>query len=1232
MPWAAWPKDDGKGLARYVLPEVSDKVRTASNTADLEARGELDAVAREIYEALAAQDIRWARARYNPDDAVQNVRPPGDILTGAGDGTCLDLALLFAGVALGKQLLPLVIVLEGHALAAVSRTTERGDATGSERQRAEIDWTREGLLTNSDKLKQMVDEGRYVLVECTGFAVSDIALSATRPEGRGRINGRLDWGEAVRAGREQLEEVSRPLLFAVDVAALQDYSHFKPFDPLGQGIAALKPDLRSRFAEIFDDYHLVGGRERQLAALDTFVADPSRRYLLLTGQAGMGKTALLVEWIRRLGLRSDVQLVYHFISRQYGTAARQDVMASLVSQAAVAWRSPVDPGMVGASVIELEAAWLQLLQAAPPQEVIVAIDGVDEAEAAGWEVPRGLLPHTLPANVHIVVSARTMTGRDWSDRLGLHDAVTESVERFDEAGVGAVLAAASVPDWVRAPGPLVTLRDVTDGDPFYLRLLVEALTRGEVTSAADLARHPRQLDTYLQGWWDDLTAPASDPAVAALLGYMVVARGPLARDELVGIDPGDALSGFTVDAALTRVSRFLVGNPRTGVALAHWRLQAFSERALTPDGCQAYVRTLLAWCSRWRDHRSRYALVYGPGQYLEQEGPEDLAEVTALLTDMEFQKARIEEADDAAGLFTDLARLLEKLASVRPPSATRQPLSALTAVAFEAEDARARWLRPDRLVDLIAEGEAAEAFRRLRLLGPQPVGQWWDAAALILAWASTPTHPDAARELLSLTGEDAIWAGLQVLRDRVRARLDGSPEPVLQMWFPPHALPQVSDERMATAALDRLGGAPLHERGISGLPPPDPDPVFSRGAEAGTYLAEDDAPTLVAFARDAPGPGDALLTRYINLFAANPYALYRNRSLLSVLAAVVCLPLPHQSVSHALHLLESAFEPAGVRFSEFARLATLARCAASGDADAQVELESKRHTAMNQAGTLGAVRGQGDLWGHNTRRLAAHAEVQARVVGNQDEATTLLHQAANLPFGYAGYRAPASLALAEAVAVTPPRDSGLQQDVLSAALSSAHNIQEPAFCALVTARVTTLMNWWDSVPGDLPALVATFAADPTAAKFRPQHRLGEQFNQRSRSDHLDATYITHLTTSEEIAAALGLPPVAATQLNENVHPQSTVLLPDAAFAPFVASYLSARIVAADLPPAEQAQLIAILMPSAATDATELDRVLGRLITLLPNLTTDDLEDLTTSLASRMTLEPAGQWAEWRAEM
>jgi hypothetical protein len=41
--------------------------------------------------------------------------------------------------------------------------------------------------TNSDKLKQMVDEGRYVLVECTGFAASEGTLPATLPPGRRQI-------------------------------------------------------------------------------------------------------------------------------------------------------------------------------------------------------------------------------------------------------------------------------------------------------------------------------------------------------------------------------------------------------------------------------------------------------------------------------------------------------------------------------------------------------------------------------------------------------------------------------------------------------------------------------------------------------------------------------------------------------------------------------------------------------------------------------------------------------------------------------------------------------------------------------------------------------------------------------------------------------------------------------------------------------------------------------------
>ena len=51
----------------------------------------------------------------------------------------------------------------------------------------------------------------------------------------------------------------------------------------------------------------------------------------------------------------------------------------------------------------IELKWLKLLRATLSQEVIVVLDGVDEAEAAGWEMPRGLLPDTLPAKGHVDV-------------------------------------------------------------------------------------------------------------------------------------------------------------------------------------------------------------------------------------------------------------------------------------------------------------------------------------------------------------------------------------------------------------------------------------------------------------------------------------------------------------------------------------------------------------------------------------------------------------------------------------------------------------------------------------------------------------------------------------------------------------------------------------------------------------------------------------------------------------
>jgi hypothetical protein len=163
---------------------------------------------------------------------------------------------------------------------------------------------------------------------------------------------------------------------------------------------------------------------------------------------------------------------------------------------------------------------------------------------------------------------------------------------------------------------------------------------------------------------------------------------------------------------------------------------------------------------------------------------------------------------------------------------------------------------------------------------------------------------------------------------------------------------------------------------------------------------------------------------------------------------------------------------------------------------------------------------------------------------------------------------------------------------LSAALESAHNVQEPAFCALTTARVNTLTAWWAASPFDLPALVRAFVDDPFAGRFSPRHRIGERFDRRTRDDHLPIGYISELRTHDEVAAALGIPRLAVARLNAEAEPEWVVLPPE--FAPMVAVWLSALVAASDLPSVHRARLTATLVPSAAPDPTALDAVLGRL--------------------------------------
>ena len=230
-----WPKAEEISLARYVDDDFEQWLPLPGiNIVDLEEQSDgLRQIVEEIYNALTQKNIQYAREKYRPDDRSQEIRVPVEILGKdgeGGNGTCLDLSVLFAGICLGNDLRPVVMVTEGHAYVLVSVTTGKRDWESLGRK--ELGVFKDALVDvdHIDELRNLVESLAYIAVECTGFAAST-SLPDTAPEGRGRgEDGRLSFERAVEAGREQLmsEDDRLQLRFALDVAVAHYRGDIEP--------------------------------------------------------------------------------------------------------------------------------------------------------------------------------------------------------------------------------------------------------------------------------------------------------------------------------------------------------------------------------------------------------------------------------------------------------------------------------------------------------------------------------------------------------------------------------------------------------------------------------------------------------------------------------------------------------------------------------------------------------------------------------------------------------------------------------------------------------------------------------------------------------------------------------------------------------------------------------------------------------------------------------------------
>jgi hypothetical protein len=390
----------------------------------------------------------------------------------------------------------------------------------------------------------------------------------------------------------------------------------------------------------FIEYYLVseegvvpfGGRDRELARLDLWLNDHrAAARLLLTAPAGRGKSALLVQWIERLGARGAIErldakwsLVFVPISIRFGTNLPAVFYEAIAARLAEILGQKIEPAHTDPETYYQDKCRKFLADAvAQNMPILLVIDGIDEALGSHFEV--GWFPRRPGASLRLLVSARLFVGdRDasgWQDRL-----MWSSDTHVTTLDLG-VLDPAAIENLLNNTGELQatnsscrevaeTLSDLTGGEPLLLRLLVEDLSKPESDVerlTVDGLKHiGRGLRGYFNEWmrrqrnlWQLEEGPKFDEdELKAHLAVLACAYGPLAGDELAelvqlayGVPPR-----FSIKDTLYPLRRFIVGTPRRdsdgdsgGYVLGHPRFGSFLREEYTPSHIKKAEQAFATW-------------------------------------------------------------------------------------------------------------------------------------------------------------------------------------------------------------------------------------------------------------------------------------------------------------------------------------------------------------------------------------------------------------------------------------------------------------------------------------------------------------------------------------------------------------------------------------------------------------------------------------------------------------
>lgn len=401
---------------------------------------------------------------------------------------------------------------------------------------------------------------------------------------------------------QDLEEINRMHVPDTDEDCLiRDYG----VQLVPEGGKPVFPISLRRFESIFSS-HRIFGRGRQYTLLDQFVNTKTSGYFFISGPAGYGKTALLINWARSLkskGVHTAVHLINPMID-----ASINFCLKNLCEQLMAFWNL----GNIPQDESKLQDLFNSLLKKSPsPKKLVIILDGLDEAN--DWPDLSYIVPPILPEGIFFVVSMR-------DSEINEIEYLKERLKCTNHLLLPP-LSANDIADWIQSSENytlksfskdekfIATVVEKTEGLPLYLHYLIDEITNSPIENVHSiLNQSPRGFSSYVHKQFLYLVNERNvgdNIKFQELFALLSIAHSALSENDVIEVT---GITKWDLQKLPWSLKRWF------NITTHYPPLYSFSHPLLAQefklelgDESQRALNNLLNYCSRFQEHKSPYA-------------------------------------------------------------------------------------------------------------------------------------------------------------------------------------------------------------------------------------------------------------------------------------------------------------------------------------------------------------------------------------------------------------------------------------------------------------------------------------------------------------------------------------------------------------------------------------------------------------------------------------------------